>query len=100
MAGTKKKEELQQEDFVTHGDGFAVVKLSRSMNVGGVPVESLKMREPTVRDQLAVDSAKGSDLEKEIGFFANLCEITPEQVKALTVRDYRRLVVAFTGFTD
>lgn len=97
MAGTRKKE---NEDFVQHCDGHAIIKLSRPLKIAAVPVEALKMREPTVRDQLIADASTGSDLEKEVAYFANLLEITPDQVKSLPVRDYRRLVHAYAGFTD
>jgi hypothetical protein len=98
MAGSRKPVETTPEDFVKHEDGHAIITLSREMNVGGAPVSALMMREPDVRDQLIADAAKGSDLEKEIVLFANLCQITPDQVKALRVRDYKRLVAAYAGF--
>jgi len=98
MAGSRKTPEVKPEDFVKHEDGHAVITLSRAINVGGAPVVALRMREPLVRDQLAMNATNGTDLEREISLFANLCEVTPDQLKALPVRDYNRLVAAYVGF--
>ncbi|SAL03088.1 hypothetical protein AWB77_06703 [Caballeronia fortuita] len=98
MAGSRKNTEQKPEDFVQHHDGHASITLSRPMNVGGAPVTALKMREPLLRDQVAMQEQKGTDLEREIFLFANLCEITPDQLKALPVRDYNRIVAAYVGF--
>lgn len=54
--------------------------------------KKIAMREPTVEDQLAV--AKGSDAEREIALVANLCDMAPAEVKALTLRNYRRVQAA------
>lgn len=64
---------------------------------GGVSITLLNgrqiaMREPTVEDQLAV--AKGSDAEREIALVANLCDLTPSEVKSLSLRNYRRVQAA------
>lgn len=48
----------------------------------------LTMREPRVEDQLA---AKGGNDEREIALVANLCEIAPAEIRALTIRNYKRL---------
>lgn len=98
MAGNRKPAEAKPEDFVKHEDGHAIITLSRAMNVGGAPVVALKMREPLLRDQMVMQDQKGTDLEREVFLFANLCEVTPDQLKALPVRDYNRLVAAYVGF--
>lgn len=64
---------------------------------GGVAITLLNgrqiaMREPTVEDQLAV--AKGSDAEREISLVANLCDLSPSEVKSLSLRNYRRVQAA------
>jgi hypothetical protein len=65
------------------------------------PLESLDklvMRRVKVRDTLAAQRAKGNDAEKEIYLFANLCEVTTEQIEALDMADYQQLQEAYTGF--
>ena len=69
---------------------------------GGVTVElrggrKITMREPTVGDQLAT---KGTPEQREIAMVSNLCEIAPDEIKAMTARDYRRLQQALLGFLD
>lgn len=87
-------------DFLTHGDGHVDVALSRSLELAGANVTSVRMREPTVADQLAGDTTKGGDAAKEIAILANLCELSPDDIKRMPLRDYKRLQVAFMGFID
>jgi hypothetical protein len=87
------------KDFITQGDGFADVALSRGVEIAGAKVQALRMREPTVGDQLAIDKIQG-DAAKEMALFANLCELTPDDLKKLSLKDYRRLQQAFAGFID
>jgi hypothetical protein len=91
-----KKPWLQTND----ADGSVTITLSRPLEVNGAKLETLTMREPTVGDQLAASKVKGDEAEKEVAFFANLCEIAPADVQRLPVRDYARLQAAFGGFID
>jgi hypothetical protein len=97
-AAAKTEENKSPEDFVEYGEGFADIELSRAMDLAGVKVSKLRMREPVVRDQVVYDKLKGSDLEKEITIFANLCEMDEKQIQSLTQRDYIRLSAAYAGF--
>lgn len=47
---------------------------------------------------LAADKAKGSDAEKEIAMFANLCEELPETIESLDMADYQQLQETYRGF--
>jgi hypothetical protein len=78
--------------------GFVDVELSRPMVIDGAQVKALRMREPTVADQLASEEMKGSDSAKEIAMLANLCEVSPDDIKRLTLKDYKKLQAAFLGF--
>lgn len=78
--------------------GYVDVELSRPLEVDGAKVTKLRMREPTVGDQLVADEMKGSDAAKEIATLANLCQIAPDDIKKLTLKDYKRLQAAFLGF--
>ncbi|MDO5058084.1 MAG: phage tail assembly protein [Lautropia sp.] len=80
--------------------GFVDVELSRPIEIDGAQVTVLRMREPTVADQLMLDELKGGDATKEVTLVANLCEMTPEDIKRLTLRDYRKVQQAFAGFLD
>lgn len=89
-----------QNDYLKHGAGYVDVTLSRPLDVNGAAVTSVRMREPTVADQEANTEGKGSDAAREILFFANLCELTPDDIRKLPLRDYKRLQTAFLGFID
>jgi hypothetical protein len=78
--------------------GFVDVELSRPIVIDGAQVKALRMREPTVADQLASEEMKGSDSAKEIAMLANLCEVSPDDIKRLTLKDYKKLQAAFLGF--
>lgn len=78
--------------------GFVDIELARPIEVSGVQVSTLRMREPTVGDQMAVDDIRGTDGQREVSLIANLCEIAPDDVKRLTLRDYRKVQEAFAGF--
>lgn len=86
------------KDYITETDSGVVIALNKPLEIDGAKVTALSMREPTVADQLAASKAKGDDAEREILLLANLCTITPEDVRRLTLRDYKRAQEAFTGF--
>lgn len=78
---------------------FVDIQLTTPVVIAGTEVKALRMREPTVADQLAVDE-KGSNSAQEIAMFSNLCEISPDDIKRMKLRDYRKLQTAFFGFLD
>ena len=79
--------------------GYVDIELSRPIEIDGAQVTALQMREPTVADQLILEDMKGSDAAKEVALVANLCEVTPDDIKRLTLRDHRKVQKAFSGFT-
>lgn len=81
-------------------DGRVSIRLSRALDIDGAQVQVLHMREPTVADQLLVEEMKGSEAAKEVMLLANLCEWSPEDIKRLSLRDYREVQRAFAGFID
>ena len=80
--------------------GSVQVELSKQYEFDGAKTNYVVMREPTVADQLTMSEMAGSDTHKEICMFANLCQITPDQIKALSLRDYKKVQAAFLAFTD
>lgn len=81
----KKKPEWLSENT----DGSATVTLKNGSIV--------TMREPTVGDQIATT---GSNEDRELALIGNLCSMSPEEVRALTIANYRRLQTALLGFQD
>lgn len=81
--------------------GSVEIPLSKSIKIDGTEVKALVMREPTVGDQLtAIKQGKNDSAESEISLFANLCEVTPSDIKQLSLRDYGKVQKVFKGFTD
>lgn len=76
------------------------IELNTAVNVDGVETKQLKMREPLVRDQLAAEKANGTQSEQEVGLIANLCEVAPTVIQALTLKDYKKLAGVLAGFLD
>lgn len=96
MAGAKKS----PADYVTVGDGYADIELTRDTEIGGAKVKALRMREPTMRDQVAATKMSGNDLEIDIATFGNLCGVTPTDIEKLPSRDYKRVHAAFLALSD
>ena len=82
-------------------EGYKII-LAKPLNIDGAQVSEIVMREPTVQDHLAAEmQAKGmGSALQEITMFANLCDVSPEQVKTMTLRNYGRVQEAFKLFTD
>ena len=66
-------------------------ELRTPLSIDGVEVSVLKMREPIVEDALAVENGKGSEAIKELNLIANLCEVSPDDLKKLNLKDYRKV---------
>ncbi len=84
-------------DYTTE---YVDVTLSRPIDLDGTQVSSLRMREPTVHDQIACQSIKGSTAQQEVTLFANLCGIAPDNIQKLRLRDYRKLQDAYSNFLE
>lgn len=86
--------------YITEADGTSVITLASSATIDGVQVSEIRMREPTVGDMKRMQAMRGGDAEKEISAIANVCEIMPKDVEALTLRNFGRLQEAFKLFTS
>lgn len=80
--------------------GHCDITLSRPLKIAGVDVSVLRMREPTVADQEIASDMGGTDAAREIQTFANLCEQTPDDIRRLPLKDYKRLQAAYVNFID
>jgi phage FluMu protein gp41 len=87
-------------DYIkTNADGSVTVTLAAGIDISGARVKVVTMREPTVADQIAAQEIKGTAAAQEVALIANLAQITPDEVKGMTLRDYRRVQEALVGFT-
>lgn len=78
--------------------GIVDIQLAKAIKIDGVDVKTLRMREPTVADQLVAQKASGDQAEQELAFIANLCQVAPGDLHQLTLRDYKKVQAAFLGF--
>ena len=81
-------------------EGFTVIPLRTPVTVGGDTVRQLRMREPAVEDTLAVEKTMrgGTDGEREVRLFANLCEVPPSTIEKLKMYDYKRVQDVYRDF--
>lgn len=91
---------MKKPEYVTYCEGYADITLATPATILGSKVSTLRMREPIVEDQLAADATSGSDAQKEIATFANLCDLAPDDIRKLTMRNYKRVQAAWLGFLD
>ena len=74
------------------------IALTYPLTLNGSTVAAVRMRRPTVGDMIAADKMKGSDAEKEVAMFANLCTLAPADLAQLDMGDYQKLREAWAGF--
>lgn len=102
MEKTTKKAAAAQDKtpYVKAGEGFVEVTLNTPLDIGGTKVTVIRMREPTVNDQLIMDEREGTEVQLELALISDLCKLTEENLRKLSMRDYKRLQVGFHTFTD
>lgn len=83
------------KDYPEHID----IELSRPIELGGVKVSSLRMREPTLADSLVAKKTGNDEATQEVQLFANLCGVPADDLHRLPVRDYSKLAEAYYRFT-
>lgn len=76
------------------------ITLDYPIQIDGTEVRVLQIRRPKVRDQVLAGKLGGTEEDKEIRLFANLCEIAPENIEDLDMCDYKKLQDAYRGFFD
>jgi Phage tail assembly chaperone proteins, E, or 41 or 14 len=90
----------EDKNIIENADGSMTVTLSRGIDISGVLVNTLQMREPVVGDQLAAQKLSGSDADKDIFMLANLCMLAPSDIQKLKLRDFKRVQDAYLRFFD
>ena len=76
------------------------IKLSHPVMSDGTELRVLNLRRPKVRDVILAAKLGGSDEEKEVRMFANLCEVTPETIEDLDIADYKELQESYKAFFE
>lgn len=79
----------------------AVLTLSVATAINGMPVDSLTMTAPTIRQDKAAQAQAPDDSSRyELLLFASLCQTGEADLGKLEVRDYRRLQAAYVRLTE
>ncbi|MBQ3565323.1 MAG: phage tail assembly protein [Alphaproteobacteria bacterium] len=66
-------------------------KLTKPVKFDGVEVHEISLREPKVRDLIAISRKNLSDLERDVHLLANLGEISTETIENLEIADYLKI---------
>lgn len=74
------------------------IELTHSIEIDGAKVGVIQLRRPKVRDMLSVEKSVDNDAEKEIQLFANLSELSPDNLLELDMTDYAKLQKAYQDF--
>ncbi|OOZ12192.1 phage tail assembly protein [Solemya velum gill symbiont] len=74
------------------------IELTHSIEIDGAKVGVIQLRRPKVRDMLSVEKSVDNDAEKEIQLFANLSELSPDNLLELDMADYGKLQKAYQDF--
>ncbi len=85
-----------------NADGTITITLSKPFEVNGEQHAAVTMREPLVKDQLAVSSRNGikNGANFELALFAQLCDFAPEDFQNMTMKNYGRLQKGYGFFTE
>jgi hypothetical protein len=76
----------------------AIINLDYPIKVGGVETSTLSVRRPLVRDMMKARQNK-DEAGAEINLFADLCQVTPDELKSLDFGDYAKLQEVLKDFT-
>ncbi len=77
---------------------MAIITLKYPVESKGIEVKTLEMRRPKVRDQVTSKKSSKSDEDIEVNLFANLCEVSPEIIMDLDMKDYKSLQKEYKSF--
>lgn len=93
---TQETAEKKDPSWLVVGDDSVVVTLKGAAEFGGIKVDKLTMRAPTVRDtRAATATAKGDYEQIEINMLCSLLGATEKEISALTTRNYNRLQAGY-----
>lgn len=73
-------------------DATVTIKLEKAITINGEKVDKLTMREPTVGDMFDTTKQNRTPAANEAHLMAQLCDISPEDIRQVSVKDYSRIV--------
>lgn len=72
------------------------VKFDSPVEINGVKVDNVEIREPKVKDMIEMQKRTGTDAEKELFLLADLTQVSPDDLKEMTFKTYKKLHDALT----
>ena len=75
------------------------ITLEFPVTIAEAKVSVLSMRRANVGDVLKANRTK-DEIEREINLFADLCELSPDAIRSLDLKDYNQLQEVFRSFTS
>ena len=77
------------------------IKFSRKYALnGGLMADTITMREPTVGDEINAQESAPKDSLIQITLFANLCNLTLDELKQISSKDGQRIAEAYNSFLE
>ncbi|UVM48558.1 phage tail assembly protein [Pseudomonas sp. B21-015] len=93
---TQENASKKTPKWLAVSDESAVISMVGAVEIGGVKVDKLTMRAPTVRDQRAANATAKGDYEQiEINMLCSLLMATEPEIAALSLRNYNRLQAGY-----
>ena len=74
------------------------IKLDEPIKIDGVLLNEISLREPKVRDIIAISKDSSSDYEKEVRLVANLSEQSTEAIMEISYKDYAKVQKVIRDF--
>lgn len=75
-----------------------VIKFSREYQFNGEWTDELKMREPTIQDEIIAQETAPNEKMIQLQMFANLCDISLDELKQLSSKDGMKVAKAYEDF--
>ena len=76
----------------------ATVELIFPRKLNGVETGSVSMRRPTIGDRIRNGKINGTDEDRELALFSDLCMLPPAELLTLDLMDYFRVQETFRSF--
>jgi len=77
------------------------IKFSREYPLnGGAMTDTITMREPTVGDEINAQETAPKESLVQITLFANLCDLTLDELKQISSKDGQKIAEAYNSFLE
>jgi len=82
-------------------ENIKTIKFSKEYPLnGGAMIDTITMREPTVGDEINAQESASKDSLIHITLFANLCNLTLDELKQISSKDGQRIAEAYNSFLE